>query len=133
MRLLAVDLGASGGRVLSVALTSGASGRLDVSEVHRFPNTPVYLPHDRGRTLYWDAPYLWCEVLTGLRKAGHDHGAPASIGVDTWGVDFALLDRDGRLLQNPVAYRDGRTEGMLERAFELVGRPEIFRRTGIQF
>lgn len=133
MKLLAVDLGASGGRVLSVALTSGPTSRLDVSEVHRFLNTPVYLPHDRGRTLYWDAPYLWSEILVGLRKTGHEHGPPASVGVDTWGVDFGLLDRDGRLLQNPVAYRDARTEGMLERAFEQVGRPEIFRRTGIQF
>ena len=134
MKLAAVDLGASGGRTLVGTLAEGAGGaRLTMEEVHRFPHGPTYLPHDRGRTLYWDAPRLWDEILTGLRKAGQAHGSLASIGVDTWGVDYGLLDRDGQLLANPVAYRDARTEGLVEAACALVGREEIFRRTGLQF
>ena len=134
MRLLAIDLGASGGRALVGTLRDGAAGRtLEMEEVHRFPHGPVYVPHDRGRTLHWDAMLLWSEVQAGLRRAGQLHGRPDSVGVDTWGVDFGLLDRNGALLAEPVCYRDARTEGMLERAFETVGREEIFRRTGIQF
>ena len=131
MKLLAVDLGASGGRALVGELLDGGSMRLE--EVHRFPHAPVYLPHDAGRTLHWDIPLLWAEVLTGLRQAalaGHDI---RSIGLDTWGVDFALIDREGHLMGDPVAYRDGRTAGMVDLACSRVPREEIFRRTGLQF
>jgi len=130
MRVAAVDLGASGGRVLAARL---ADGRLTLEEAHRFPHAGVYLPHDGGRRLHWDVLRMWEEVLGGLRAAGHAHGAPASVGVDTWGVDFALLDREGALLANPVAYRDGRTAGMVEAACAHVSREEFFQRTGIQF
>lgn len=134
MKLLAVDLGASGGRALVGTLSEGPSGRtLTMEEAHRFPHGPVYLPHDRGRTLCWDAVLLWNEILTGLRKTGQSHGRPDSIGVDTWGVDFALLDRQGALLSDPVCYRDPRTDGMVDLAYQKIGREEIFRRTGLQF
>ncbi len=134
MKLVAIDLGASGGRALVGTLTGeGARATLEMVEAHRFPHGGVYFPHDEGRTLHWNAPYLWNEIQTGLRKAGHAHGRPDSIGVDTWGVDFGLLDRRGALLQNPVCYRDARTEGMIEKACAIVPREEIFARTGIQF
>jgi rhamnulokinase len=134
MKLLAIDLGASGGRALVGTLAPGAGGAtLRMEEVHRFPHGPVYLPHDDGRTLYWDALLLWNEIQTGLRRAGHAHGRPDSIGVDTWGVDFALLDARGSLVASPLCYRDSITEGMVEVAWGTVGREEIFRRTGIQF
>lgn len=134
MKLAAVDLGASGGRVL-IGRLEGTDGneRLSMEEVHRFPHGPLYLPHDCGRTLHWDVPHLWSEILTGLRKCGQQYGRPDSIGVDTWGVDFALLDRNGALLSNPVAYRDSYTNGMVEKACERIDREELFRRTGIQF
>jgi rhamnulokinase len=134
MKLLAIDLGASGGRALVATLSEGAAGRtLAIEEVHRFPHAPTYVPNDRGRTLYWDSLGLWEQIRTGLRRAGQAHGRPDSIGVDAWGVDFGFLDRSGVLLENPVAYRDSRTEGMVEAACREVGRDEIFGRTGLQF
>ncbi|MGV3722868.1 MAG: rhamnulokinase [Actinomycetota bacterium] len=134
MKLAAVDLGASGGRVLLGTLSKGSGGAaLSMEEVHRFPHGQRPVPHDGGCTLHWDVLHLWNEIQTGLRKCGHEHGAPNSVGVDTWGVDFGLLDRDGALLANPVGYRDAYTEGMVELACSRVGRDELFRRTGLQF
>lgn len=122
--VLAVDLGAESGRVMAV----GFDGRtLHLQELHRFPNTAVAAHH----TLYWDILHLWREIQTGIEKGKALR--PASIGVDTWGVDFALLDRQDNLLGNPVHYRDGRTAGMMERAFAVVPQAEIFAQTGIQF
>lgn len=134
MRLLAVDLGSSGGKLFLGTLSTGDSGsRLDLEEVHRFHHGPVYIPHDRERRLHWDAIHLWSELLNGIRRTLRSHGVPDSIGVDTWGDDFALLDSNGELLGNPVCYRDARTLGMIERAERMVGREEIFNRTGMQF
>jgi rhamnulokinase len=133
MKLAAIDLGASGGRLLLGTLDGDSSPVLRLEEIHRFDHGPVYLPHQRGGTFHWDAPGLWVEILEGLRKLRQAHGRPDSIGVDTWGVDFALLDERGALLENPVSYRDPRTEGMVEKAWERVPREELFRRTGIQF
>ena len=124
--LLAFDLGAESGRAV---LGRFDGDRLRLSEVHRFPNEPVRLPDG----LHWDVLRLFAEVKRGLALCAETHGRPASIGVDTWGVDFALLDRQGALLGNPYHYRDSRTEGMLEEAFQRVPREEIFERTGIQF
>ena len=122
--VLAVDLGAESGRVMAVHY----DGRnIDLEELHRFPNGPVNI-HD---TLYWDFLRLWSEIQAGI-EVGKTY-QPASIGVDTWGVDFALLDKQGALISNPVHYRDERTEGMLEVAFSRVPREEIFGHTGIQF
>jgi rhamnulokinase len=125
LRLAAVDLGAESGRVL-VGTFDG--GRLVLDEAHRFSNTPVSV----AGTLHWDVLRLWGDIAGGLRKAGAA-GAIASVAVDTWGVDFGLLDERGRLLANPVHYRDARTAGTLEAAFELVPRAEIYGTTGIQF
>lgn len=122
--VLAVDLGAESGRVTAVNF----DGRtLHLEELHRFPNTAVSAHH----TLYWDILHLWRGIQTGIEKGKALR--PASIGVDTWGVDFALLDRQDNLLGNPVHYRDGRTVGMMERAFASVPQAEIFAQTGIQF
>jgi rhamnulokinase len=124
---LAVDLGASSGRVLA-GLFDGHD--LDLEEVHRFGNGPVNV---NGR-LYWRTFELWSNILAGLREAGRRYGdAIISVGVDTWGVDFGLLDRNGELLGAPVAYRDARTQGAFDRAFSVVPREEIFAETGLQF
>jgi rhamnulokinase len=125
LRLAAVDLGAESGRVV-VGTFDG--GRLSMEDVHRFPNVPVRV----AGTLHWDTLRLFGDVQAGLRKAGAA-GPIASVGVDTWGVDFGLLDARGRLLGNPVHYRDTRTDGMVEAAFAIVPRDEIYATTGIQF
>ena len=124
---LAVDLGASGGRVVSGAF----DGRLlELEEIHRFENAPVSM----GGELVWDLVRLWQEVVTGLRAAAGRHGrAVATVGVDTWGVDFSFLGPDGSLLANPVCYRDARTAGMLAAAEKIVSREKIFAATGLQF
>ncbi len=125
---LAIDIGASGGRHLAGRF-DGEKLRLD--EVYRFENGPVEMV---GR-MYWDLPGLWRQVRQGLcvARAGEGGAAIASVGVDTWGVDFALLGRGDELLGNPYHYRDARTNGILERAFAIVPREEIFRHTGLQF
>jgi rhamnulokinase len=124
---VAVDLGASGGRVV----TGDFDGRLlELEEMHRFENGPVSL----AGQLIWDLPRLWQEVVAGLRAAAGRHGNRiSSVGVDTWGVDFAFLAADGSLLANPVCYRDARTRGMIAAAERIVPRPEIFAATGLQF
>jgi len=124
---LAVDLGASGGRVVSGAF----DGRLvELEELHRFDNGPVTM----AGQMIWDLPRLWQEVTTGLRAAAARHGrAVSSVGVDTWGVDFSFLAADGCLLANPVCYRDPRTRGLIDVAAATVPREEIFASTGLQF
>jgi rhamnulokinase len=124
---IAIDLGASSGRVL-LGRWDGARWTLD--RLHRFANGPVQvLGH-----LHWDVLRLWSEIQTGLARYAAEFDAPlAGIGVDTWGVDLALLDAQGFLLGNPYHYRDGRTQGVPERAFQRVSRQEIFYQTGLQF
>ncbi len=122
--VLAIDLGAESGRVMAVRFDGSA---LAVEELHRFPNAPVMV----GDTLHWDVLRLWQEILAGIEK-GKAY-KPASLGVDTWGVDFGLLDARGRLIGNPVHYRDARTDGMMEKVFSLVPREQVFTQTGIQF
>jgi rhamnulokinase len=123
--MVAVDLGAQSGRV---ALGRFDGHRLSVTEVHRFPNVPVRA----GGTLYWDVLRLYDGILEGLRAAASEAERVDSVGVDTWGVDFALLDRAGRLVQNPVHHRDERTAGAMERVFARVEPRELYERTGIQ-
>lgn len=122
--VLAVDLGAESGRVMAVAF-DGRS--LHLQELHRFTNTTVTV---NGR-LHWDFLRLWGDIQTGIAKGKALH--PASIGVDTWGVDFGLLDSQGNLIGNPVHYRDGRTAGMMAAAFARVPKADVFAQTGIQF
>ncbi len=123
---LAFDLGAESGRAIA-GVFDGA--RLELVEVHRFPNRPVQV----GAHLHWDVLALWAEIQAGLRKAAARFDEIASVGVDTWGVDFALLDAHDALIGNPYHYRDSRTEGMLEAAFARLPRERIFGFTGIQF
>ena len=123
---LAIDLGAESGRTILGTLVDK---KLVLSETHRFPNQPVRLPDG----LHWDIIRLWAEIKTGIAKTVKNGTRIDSLGVDTWGVDFALLDNAGNLLANPTHYRDARTDGMLEEAFALMPREEIFANTGIQF
>jgi len=124
---LAFDLGASSGRAV-LGIFDGE--RLRLEEVHRFPNGPVRLLD----SLHWDVLRLFEEIKCGLAKCVKTCGADiTSLGLDTWGVDFALLDARDELLGNPYHYRDGRTNGMMEEAFRRVPREEIFEYTGIQF
>jgi rhamnulokinase len=125
-KILAFDLGAESGRGL-VASFSGERIQLEV--VHRFANGGVQTLD----TLHWDVLRLYSEMLLTLRKAAAEHGPLASIGVDTWGVDFALLGRDGSLLGNPRHYRDPHTESIMEQTFARIPKLEIYRQTGIQF
>ncbi|MBN1285156.1 MAG: rhamnulokinase [Anaerolineae bacterium] len=123
-KFLAFDIGTSWGRAMLGVLDGD---RLTLEPLHRFSNraTPVL------RTLYWDILHLWDGVLAGLRQAA---GADiAGIGLDTWAVDFALLDSSGALLDNPVSNRDPRTDGMIDEVLAVVPPDELYRRTGIQF
>jgi rhamnulokinase len=127
---VAVDLGAGSGRVF---LAGASPGELLLEEVRRF----TYPPREVAGHLRWDAARIFGEIETGLRAAGgraRELGRPVqSIGVDSWGVDYGLVDGDRRLLEDPVCYRDARTAGVAARVFTRVPRREIFRRTGIQF
>lgn len=122
---LAIDLGASSGRHLAGRFDGE---QLSLVEVYRFENGPVPV----GGHLYWDLLAQWSHVRTGLRAAAQ-LGEIASVGVDTWGVDFGLLGPGDELLANPVHYRDTRTDGLLDRAFAVVPREQIFAQTGLQF
>ena len=124
---LAVDLGAESGRVMIGTL---AGERLSLTEAHRFANIPVRLADG----LHWDVLRIWSEIKAGIAAGlSRTNKKVDSIGLDTWGVDFALLDRNGGLLGNPFHYRDSRTDGMLAEAFRRMPRESIFENTGIQF
>ncbi|MGW1341066.1 rhamnulokinase [Kribbella sp. NPDC002412] len=120
-RVAAVDLGASSGRVM---LGSVGDGVLELSEIHRFWNGPVQVHN----TLHWDILHLYRSMLEGLHQAG----PVDSIGIDSWAVDYALLDRTGHLLANPTHYRDARTDGVMERVLEKVSVAELYDVTGLQ-
>ncbi len=121
---LAFDFGAESGRAVLAHLQSGI---LTTEEVHRFQNEPV----EYGGSLHWDVPRLWLEVRKSL--ACVEQVELAGIGVDAWGVDYALLGERGELLQNPYHYRDRRTQGIMEEVFRNVRKEEIYGATGIQF
>ncbi|MCX6890748.1 MAG: rhamnulokinase [Verrucomicrobia bacterium] len=124
---LAIDLGAESGRVVA-GLWNGKTIRLE--EIHRFPNGPVWL----GDSIRWDTLRLWSEIQNGLALAAKKYGKTiVSVGADTWGVDYVLLDRRDEILGQPCAYRDARTNGMMAKAFKKVPRAEIFAQTGLQF
>jgi rhamnulokinase len=123
---LAVDLGASSGRVMDCAWNGE---RFTLEEVHRFPNAGVRM----GPDLHWDVLRIWSEIQSGLRKFHMMHDAlPAGIGVDAWGVDFCLLDERDRLLGNPHHYRDSRTQGVPAAANAAMSAYDLFRATGVQ-
>ena len=124
---IAVDLGAESGRVM-LGLLDG--GKLTLREVHRFSHGPM----EEGGTLRWGFAEMFGEIKAGIAAAVKESDAPiGGIAVDSWGVDYGLLDADGEMLGNPYHYRDSRTEGMLEKAFELMPKRDIYDNTGIQF
>jgi rhamnulokinase len=123
---VAIDLGAESGRVV---VGQFAGKGLSLHEVHRFRNGPVRV----AGHLHWDVLRIFEEILNGLAHAVKQCGAITSVGVDTWGVDFGLLDKTGALIGNPYHYRDHRTDGMMAEVFARVPREEVFAATGIQF
>ncbi|MDO9378503.1 MAG: rhamnulokinase family protein [Nocardioidaceae bacterium] len=122
LRLAAVDLGATSGRVM---VGTVGDGRLELVEVHRFGNGPVTAGDG---SLRWDVERLWSEVLVGLGRAGD----VAAVGVDSWAVDYGLVDADGRLLGRPFSHRDTRTDGVRERVTALIGEERLYATTGLQ-
>jgi rhamnulokinase len=124
---IAVDLGAESGRIM---LGSVSADKLDLTEIHRFGNGPIEV----NGSLHWDFEKLLSEIKTGISKAVKQTGGEIEgIGVDSWGVDYGLVGADGRLIDRPYHYRDSRTNGMMEKAFELMGKKQIYENTGIQF
>lgn len=124
-QVLAFDFGASSGRAI-LGIYDGT--KISIEEIHRFSNDPVIV----GGTMYWDVLRLFFEIKQSLIKS-KSFGKIDSIGIDTWGVDFALLDKYGQLLENPIHYRDGRTAGMIEKSFEKIQKEEFYSITGNQF
>lgn len=123
-QVLTFDFGASSGRAM---LATFDGDKIELTEVHRFENNPVMV----GKTFYWDVLALFHEIKQGITKARR-YGEFSSIGIDTWGVDFGLLDKNGDLLQNPVHYRDARTAGMLEDTCKKISKDDLYQATGIQ-
>ena len=124
-RVLAFDFGASSGRAI-IGCFDG--DKITLEEVHRFSNDPVSV----GGTVYWDVLRLFYEIKQGIIKAKIAGGFD-SIGIDTWGVDFGLIDSEGKLMENPVHYRDTRTVGLVDEAFKTMPKEKLYGITGIQF
>lgn len=122
--VLTFDFGASSGRAILVSLENG---KLEMQEVHRFDNTPF----TKEDTLFWDIDDLWAQIKTGISNAAKISSFSA-IGIDTWGVDFGLLDTNGDLLQAPMHYRDTHTIGIEEKVFEMLPKEKLYAKTGIQ-
>lgn len=123
-KILSFDFGASSGRAM---ISSFDGEKITMEEIHRFSNDTVIV----NGTMYWDILRLFFEIKTSITKAVNSGGFDA-IGIDTWGVDFGLIDKRGKLLGNPVHYRDLRTEGIPEKVFETISKEEIYNRTGTQ-
>lgn len=126
-RFLAFDIGASSGRAIVGILTNE---RLKLDEIYRFPNSGI----KKGQEILWDILGIYFEILNGLKKYVNQYGNRVDgIGIDTWGVDFVLLDKNNELISPSHHYRDSRTKGMLKHMFEKISKDEIFKYTGIQF
>ena len=121
----AVDMGASSGRVM---LGWMENGKMQLQEVHRFQNGMV----KKDGELCWEHDRIFREVITGLKKCREIGKIPCSVGVDTWGVDFVLLDKEDKPIGNYVGYRDHRTEGMDDEVYKIISLDELYSRTGIQ-
>ena len=122
---LAMDFGAESGRAELITLKGR---KITMKEIHRFPNRPVRL----AGTLYWDLPSLYAEILTSLKICAEHKVKLAGMGIDTWGVDFGLLDKRGKLLSNPVHYRDQRTNNIHRYSGKIMSNDEIFAETGCE-
>ncbi|MBQ3595575.1 MAG: rhamnulokinase [Bacteroidales bacterium] len=129
MRFIAADFGAGSGRVI-VGTWLAASKTIELEEIHRFGNEQKMMDGH----LRWDFEALFNELKTGLKKAFAKYGDEIkSIGIDTWGVDYGLLDKEGRLIANPICYRDDRTKGMMDVAFQKLPKEEFFQHAANQF
>ena len=127
MKVLAFDFGASSGRAI---IGTFENGKISLEEIHRFDNDTVMV----NGGFYWDVLRLFFEIKTGINKtATEGHKDIASIGIDTWGVDYGLLDKEGRLLANPFNYRDPRTFPYFDNIEKYASKDEIYSETGIQF
>src|SRR5699024_11185076 len=123
---LAVDIGASSGKMLAGYVENG---KLNLKEIHRFENNMI----KKDEHFCWDLQALYSGIVTGIH-ASRDRGfTPKSIGIDTWAVDFVLLDENDELLTDAVSYRDPRTDGMMEEVFQLISKERLYLETGIQF
>ena len=122
---LAVDIGASSGRHM---LASMKDGKMQLEEVYRFPNGM----DNKDGTLCWDVERLFTEIKNGLKKCKELGKIPVSMGIDTWGVDYVLLDKDDKILGDTVGYRDSRTNGMDQKVYEKISLEDLYARTGIQ-
>lgn len=131
IRVAAVDLGATSGRIMVGTVGTVGEGRLELEEVHRFPNGPVRLGHGSGVQLLWDILGIHRETLAGIRMA-QQGGRLDGIGIDSWAVDYGLIGPDGSLLGSVVSYRDPRTEGVMDRVLKTVSRQEMYDVSGLQ-
>ena len=122
----AFDFGAESGRAI---IGTVENDKLSLKEIHRFPNKQLTVDGH----IHWDVPSLFNEIKTGLRKIAESGIIIQGIGVDTWGVDFGLLDAQGNLIENPFAYRDSRTNDMMAKVFQVMSQRNLYKRTGIQF
>ena len=122
---VAIDLGATSGRVILATINGG---KIEMEEVHRFPDTIIQM---QGH-FYWDLPAIYKSVLEGLRNVAERGVKVESIGIDTWGVDFAFFGSDGELLRLPYCYRDPHTVGAPDEFFKRMPRKELYEKTGIQ-
>ena len=125
----AIDLGASSGRVMVGTI---ADGRIALTEVRRFSNGPVPLPTRAGERLYWDVLRLWGQIRQGLLEAVRDVGPLSAIGVDTWGVDYGLVNGDGVSAGMVASYRSTRTRGVPQRLFAAIPPEELYAINGVQ-
>ncbi len=124
-KVLAFDFGASSGRAM---LSTLEDGKIVMKEIHRFANDPVVV----CGSMYWDVLRLFFEIKSGITKAVNEGGFDA-ISIDTWGVDFGLLDKNGRMLANPYHYRDSRTHKIPEKVFEIISKDDLYSKAGLQF
>lgn len=122
---LAIDIGASSGRHM---LGHKEDGKMILEEIHRFPNGM----QKKDGELCWDFDHLYQEILKGMKRCRELGKIPVSMGIDTWGVDFVLLDRQGKVLGNTVGYRDKRTDGVDDQVYQIISDRELYKRTGIQ-
>ncbi len=127
---LAVDLGASSGRHILGHLENG---RMITEEIHRFENYIYSKEGDDGAHLCWNHEHLFKEIITGMKKCGDAGKIPQSVAIDTWGVDFVLLNKDGELVGDTVSYRDSRTAGVAEEVYKSVSAEELYAATGMQY
>ena len=126
---LGFDFGASSGRAILGRLTLDGKKTLELEEVYRFPNEATF----NGKNLVWETERLFGEMKTAICKTNEMGIHIDAIGVDTWGVDFGVIDENGKIVVSPIAYRDERTTGLMEEAYKTMSKADIFKNTGLAF